>query len=305
MNTTKISIIIPAYNRKNDVIETINSIEKNLHPNYEIKEIILIDNASTDDTVEAVKKIFPNVRILRNKINLGAAGGRNMGIKNASREVNYLLFLDSDFILDRYAISELVRAIDGREEYGAATAKILFWDNPKMVQYAGAWVGLFTGINYSNSGPDDGRFDKPIDTLAGGAMLIKKKVLEKVGLYDEEYFIYYEDADYSMRIIKAGYKIFYVPTSRIFHKASLLNEKKSTHRWLSGAFRTARNKIIFMRKYSPCFLLFVLFYPVYLIFYTYKSIAYRRFDALVNFYKGIISGFKWAILYCRKYPYLF
>jgi len=295
MGQVKISIIIPSYNRKNEVRKTITSVYKSSLVNYEIEEIILVDNASTDGTAEFIKRKFPGVRVVKSKKNLGAAGGRNLGIKNASRRANYFLFLDSDFILEKFAISELVKSIVGKEKYGAATSKILFWDDPKMVQYAGAWIGLFTGINYSKSGVDNGRFDFPCETLAGGAMLIKRRVAEKVGLYDEEYFIYYEDADYSMRIIKSGYKILYVPTSRIYHMAPLLDKNISTHRWLSGAFRTARNKIIFMRKYSPCFLMFILFYPIYIIFYAYTSIVYKRLDALINFYKGIISGFKWAL----------
>ena len=292
--TPKVSIVVPSYNRKKDLLECLQSIEENRYPNL---EVVVALNGCTDGSEEAVRVSFPQFKVIVAKKGLGSAKATNFGIKHVSKDADYLFLLDDDTILEKDAISELVNAIHNKPEYGAATAKVLYFENPKMIQWAGSSVGLYTGINYMNSGPDDGRFDKPIDTEGGigGTGLIKMKVVKKIGYYyDETYYYYYEDPDYSMRIIKAGYKILYVPTSRILHKIPLLSPMKGKKRWFKRAYWVARNKIIFMRKHSKCFHLFVLLYPAWFCIYTYQAIRYLNITALLNFYKGMMAGFKWA-----------
>ena len=176
--------------------------------------------------------------------------------------------------------------------------KVVYYESPNTVQWAGASVGLLTGINYMNSGPDDGRFDKSIDTEGGigGTGIIKMNVVKKIGYYyDKAYYYYYEDPDYAMRIIKAGYKIRYVPTAKILHRTPLLSKSEWKKRWFERAYWVARNKIIFMRKHSKFFPLFVLIYPAWLALYTYQCIRYFSFRAMLNFYHGIIDGFRWSL----------
>lgn len=291
----KISIVIPTLNRKDAVIENIKSIKKSYCPNFEILEIILVDNASSDGTDKIVKKIFPDVKVIRNEKNLGGTGGRNVGMRQIGKSSDYLLFLDDDNILERKAIFEMVKAIQGVKEYGAAAPKVLYSDNPKIVQVAGASVNLWTGVNYMNNGLDDGRFDKFTETASFACVgLVKMEVVRKVGLHDESYFFLYEDIDYSIRISQAGYKILYVPTSRVLHKGPLFDKEKGTKRWLLRSYWVSRNKIIFMRKHSKSFLFFMLIYPAYLALYTYKAIRYGDLKALFNFYKGTHDGFKWV-----------
>lgn len=291
----KVSIVVPSYNRKKDLLECLQSIQDNQYPNL---EVVVALNGCTDGSEEAVKNSFPQFKMISAKEGLGSARATNFGIKHVSKDSDYLFLLDDDTVLEKNAILELVNAIDGKKEYGAATAKVLYFENPKIVQWAGCSVGLYTGINYMNSGPDDGRFDKLVDTEGGigGTGLIKMEAVKKIGFYyDETYYYYYEDPDYAMRIIRAGYKILYVPTSRILHKIPLLSGREGDRRWFERAFWVARNKIIFMRKHSKCFLVFVLLYPAWFCIYTYKSLSYFNFTALLNFYKGMIAGFKWAI----------
>jgi len=289
----KVSVTISSYNRKKDLIECLRSIKENDYPNL---EIIIVDNGCIDGTAKAVKDTFPDVKVVRTEKNLGVSGGKNLGIKNAPKDSDYLLLLDDDYVLEKNAISELVKAIDGKKEYGATTAKVLYFEDSKIVQLADSRVGLLTGINYMNNGLDDGRFDKFVETEGiGGTGLVKMEVMKRVGYYNENYFYNYEDADFSMRIIKAGYKILYTPTSRILHKLPLLDKKAGKQRWFSRAYWVARNKIIFMRKHSKCFPLFVLLYPVWLSLYTFQAIRYFDTVALLNFYKGAMAGFRWAL----------
>lgn len=296
----KVSIVVPSYNRKNDLLECLQSIQDNQYPNL---EVVVALNGCIDGSEEAVKASFPQFKVISVKEGLGSAKGTNLGIKNVSEDADYLFLLDDDTVLGKDAIGELVNAIDGKPEYGAATAKVLFFENPRLVQWAGTSVGLFTGINYMNSGPDDGRFDKFIDTEGGigGTGLIKMEAVKKIGyFYDERYYYYYEDPDYAMRIIKAGYKILYVPTSKMLHKIPLLSKKEWKKRWFQRAYWVSRNKIIFMRKHSKCFLLFALLYPAWFCVYTYQAVRYLDYTALLNFYRGIIAGFKWALFDYRR-----
>jgi len=288
----KVTITISTYNRKKDLIECLESIKEGDYPNI---GIVVADNGCVDGTAEAVKKRFPDVKVIRTEKNLGVSGGKNLAIKNAPKDSDYLLLLDDDYILKKNAISELVKAIDNKKEYGAATAKVLYFENPQIVQLAGAKVGLFTGINYIRNGPDGKEFSKFVDTEGiGGTGLVKMEVIKKVGLYDENYHYYYEDADLGIRIIKAGYKILFVPTSKILHKLPI-NNKEGKRRWFARAYYVARNKIIFIRKFSPFFPVFVLIYPAWLSLYTFQTIRYFDFIGLFNFYKGAIAGFKWAL----------
>lgn len=290
----RVSVVVPSYNRKIDLLACLRSVKENQYPNL---EVVVALNGCTDGSEKAVKTSFPEFKMISTKKGLGSARATNFGIKHIDRSSDYLFLLDDDTVLEKNAISELVNAIDDKKEYGAATAKVLFFENPKIVQWAGCSVGLFTGINYMNSGSDDGRFDNLIDTEGGigGTGIIKMEVVKKIGFYyDEAYYYYYEDPDYAMRIIKAGYKILYVPTSRILHKIPLLSKEEGKKRWFLRAYWVARNKIIFMKKHSKCFPLFVLLYPAWFFIYTYQAIRYLNFIALINFYKGIFAGFKWA-----------
>ena len=286
-----VSIVIPSHNnRRRDLVDNISSIVKGKYKNW---TITVIDQANTDDTYSHIRKRFPKIKVIRNSKNSGATGGKNQGIRLLPRGADYILFLDSDFVAETNAISELVLSINNKPEYGGATAKILYYHSPNIVQYAGSSVGLITGINWSNSGPDDGRFDKLIPTEgAGGAVLVKREVVKKVGFFDEAFFpVYYEDADYCYRMGKAGYKILYVPTSRFYHKAPFQN----TEAWLNNAYLTARNKLIFMKKLSVFFIFFLVIYPIFPLFYLLISLKYRRYDALREYMRGIIDGFGYII----------
>lgn len=286
----RVSVVITTHeSRKQEVLRNIGSLIKGEYKNI---EIILIDNASTDNTQAAVRKNFPRVKIIKNTTNRGATGGKNQGIRSSSKNSKYILFLDSDFVADKRGLFELVKAIEGKNEYGGATPKILLQSDRSHVQYAGSRVGLITSLNYSNSGPDGERFNKKIVTEnAGGSVLIKEEVVREVGFFDESFFpVYYEDADYSYRVKEAGYKILYVPTSHFYHKAPF----QDTNAWLDHAYLTARNKIIFMKKHSVSFPLFLIIYPIFPLFYLWTAVKHRRIDAIIGYAKGVLDGLKYC-----------
>lgn len=290
-NYSKVSAIVPTYNLKETVLECLQSIVNQDYPNL---EVIVVDNGSTDGTSEAVIERFPKVKLIRNLKNLGVTGGINTGIKEATGD--YIWLVDHDNILELNMLSIMLKLAESDPNIGIVVPKIYYWENKDIIWAAGTSINLITGENIFRGGKDVGQYDKVEEVQEAPAnFLVKKEVIERVGLYDEIYYISYEDADFSFRVRKAGFKIVYAPKAVCYHKIPLLDPKIGKARWFSRAYWTARNKIIFMRKYSKCFPIFVLLYPVWFCIYTYQAIRYLNFTALLNFYRGIIAGFKWAL----------
>ena len=215
-------VIILNWNRKEDTIACLRSLEKVKYPDF---SLVLVDNASSDGTVEQVKRDFPAVEIIVNPRNLRFAGGNNIGIECALRNgADYVLLLNNDTIVDPDFLSELVRTAESEKNIGMAGSKIYYYDDPKRIWFAGGkvefWNGWVSHIGIREM--DHGQHDttKQVDYLTGCCLLVKREVIEKVGKLDESYFIYGEDADWCIRASAVGFKLFYVPSSVIWHKVS-------------------------------------------------------------------------------------
>lgn len=285
-----VTAIIPTYNLKNILSECIASVQKQ---DYKNLEIIVVDNASTDGTKEMMKKKFPEVKLIVNSKNLGSTGGMNTGLRKAKGEVVW--FIDHDNILNPNILGELVKIALSDPKIAVVTPKIYYWDKKDLIWSAGTSVNMITGVNYSREGKDVGQYNKIEDVdIAPANFIVKKEVIDKYGFYDDIFFLCYEDSDFCARIKKAGYRITYNPKAICYHKFPILDAKTAKKRWLNRAYFAARNKIIFMRKDSEFFWLFVLLYPIWFLIYTYQAIRYFNFKALVNFYRGIFDGFKWT-----------
>jgi len=282
----KLSIIIPTFNNQKELKENLYALYKSDFKDF---NITVIDDASTDNTKEMIEKNFPKISYIRNKKNQGPAYSRNIGIKQNINKSDYLLFLDSDVEIAKNTIHELYNSIKSKTHIAAATPTVYFFDDKTKIQYSIVDVGLITGINYSKKYERKDQISVSVKSM-GGNFIIKSKILKEIGLFDERYKIYYEDADIAARIIKAGYKILYVPKAKIWHKYPLLNEVDANKRWLSHAYLTSRNKLIFMKKHSKHLYLYYLLVPIYLSFYIFKAIKYRQFKAIKEFICGIIDG---------------
>lgn len=292
----KVSVVIPTYNLKNILLECLKSV---LSQNYNNLEVIVVDNGSTDGTSEVVTRKFPKVKLIRNQKNLGVTGGANAGLREATGD--YIWLVDHDNILEFNMLSEMVKLAESDPKIGVVVPKIYYWEDKSLIWAAGTGMNLLTGENIFRGGKDVGQYDRIEEVdIAPANFLVKKEVIEKVGLYDDVFFVSYEDADFSFRVRKAGYKIVYTPKAVCYHKIPLLDKKSAKQRWLSRAYWSARNKIIFMRKNSPFFFLFVLLYPIWFFIYTYQALRYSNFNTLLNFYKGIKDGFKWSFIEYEK-----
>ena len=221
-NSTKVEVIILTWNGKEDTIECLNSLQKVKYDNF---DITVVDNASTDDSAEIIAAEFPSVKLIKNNMNLMYAGGNNVAIKEAlNGDAVHILILNNDTILHEDFLEHLVKAFRSDEKVGIVAPKINYYNNRKLIWYAGGFVNFFTGNIYHKGlrKQDDGKYDlsNEVDYATGCCMLIKRELFEKIGLLDEAYYIYTEDVDFSFKAQAAGYKVVFEPRSLIWHKVS-------------------------------------------------------------------------------------
>lgn len=239
----ELSIITVNYNGLNDTCALIDTIP---FDEYSL-EVIVVDNASKEDEASVISKRYPQVKVVRSDKNLGFAGGNNLGIKAA--QGNYLFFINNDTLLPSSNIQSLIDRLKSSEKIGVVCPKIRFtWgDNP--IQFAG--YTPLSKITMRNRAigfgeKDGGQYDEahPTPYAHGAAMMVKREVIEKAGMMPEDYFLYYEELDWSMMIRRAGFIIWYEPEFTVFHKESQATGQNSPLR----TYYVTRNRLLFAQR---------------------------------------------------------
>ena len=288
----KVSIVILNWNQKDLTMACLASLKKINYPNY---KIIIVDNASEDNSVSAIKKIFPEITIIKNKKNLGVAGGRNVGIRYIQQKgSDYLLLLDNDTIVDRDFLSEMIKVGENNKGSGILTGKIYFYDQQNKIWCAGGSLNLYKG-NFALIGYDEvdrGQYNniKEVDHAPGCCLLIKNKVIEEIGLLDENFIQYFgEDTDWCLRAKKKGYKIIYVPKSKIWHRVIKKTSVSERYWYLKG-----RNIMLFMRKHAQLrhWILFSLFLIIGFLKILYKEAKAGNLKQFFKMTKGSLDALK-------------
>ena len=248
-----LSIITINYNGLKDtseLMETLPLEDKSI-------EVIVVDNASTQDEATIIEQRFPQVTVIRSPKNLGFAGGNNLGIQAAHGK--YLFFINNDTLLkpqtsvspqpSALSLQPLVDRLESSSSIGAVCPKIRFaWGN-NPIQYAGYTPLSKITLRNTSIGcgeADNGQYDTahPTPYAHGAAMMVKREVVEKVGMMPECYFLYYEELDWSMMIRRAGYDIWYEPACSIYHKESQATGQNSP---LKSYYMT-RNRLLFAKR---------------------------------------------------------
>ncbi len=252
MNNKKISCIILNWNGKQYLKDCLDSV---LSSSYKNLKVIVVDNASTDGSSEFIKNNYKKVVVIENKTNLGWTGGNNKGIKYAlGKKTDFIFILNNDTQIDKKCIEELAKEIDEKDEIGIVGPKIFLKVNGKKtnrISFAGGKFkpNRYFGVHIGNNKLDSKAYGKVKQTefVTGAAIMIKNEVFKKVGLFDDKYFIYYDEADFCMRARKKGYKIFYVPTAHVYHDFSGTVELNSPFQ----NYYTTRNHYLFVEKNAP------------------------------------------------------
>jgi GT2 family glycosyltransferase len=217
-----VSILVLNWNGEKIIRQSLGSIENLTYPQT---EVIFIDNNSTDASVEIVHKEFPNFQIVENNKNLGFAAGMNEGIKRARGDL--ICLYNSDAVAHPTSLSLLVKRILSESSIGLAGGLILYYEPNNIIWSMGCMLDPLTGIIWSEGlgqqltkDPRNLRPITDLDYLSGCVLLVKREVIQKIGLLDEGYFIAGEDLDFCMRAKRAGYKCVLDPSAVIWHIGS-------------------------------------------------------------------------------------
>ena len=239
-----LSIITINYNGLKDTCELIDTLPLN----DETIEVIVVDNASTQDEATEIGKRYPQVKVIKSDKNLGFAGGNNLGIQAAHGK--YLFFLNNDTLLPQpSSLSLLINRLASSDQIGMVCPKIKFSWGDHRIQYAGYTPLSKITLRNKSIGfgeQDNGQYDTPHPTpyAHGAAMMVKQEVIEKAGVMPECYFLYYEELDWSMMIRRAGYEIWYEPACTIFHKESQTTGQMSPLK----TYYIIRNRLLFAQR---------------------------------------------------------
>lgn len=278
------------WNQKSDVLECLESLEKLDYPNY---EIVVVDNGSSDGTLEAIRERFPRVAIVRNTENLGCAEGVNGEIRYAlERNADYLFIIANDAKVEPSTLSELVRAAESDSRIGAVFPKVYYWGTNRIWYAQGQRVkeirwfrGQFPG--FVQNVEDDGSFDEEKETelFPGGFCLVRIEAVRQAGLLDPLYFIFNDDDDWLYRIHKAGYTGRFVPSARAWHKPSSSVGKESP---MFYYYRT-RNRLLFFKKHSTP-LAFLTFFLCYFPFELVRDLYCLQRSGMKGQLRAMLAG---------------
>jgi hypothetical protein len=241
--------VVLGFNLAEDTVISFQSLLKSDYPNL---RLVLVDNASKDDTVERVLKEVPEADIIQMDDNIGFARGNNVGIAHALRRgADYVLMINNDTEVDPGMVSRLVAAAEAEEKVGVAVPKIFYFDEPKSIWSAGCTYRAFPpriDVNMTE-GEDDGRFDglTDIDFATTCTLLLKREMLLEIGLLDPECFLFWEDYEFSARVRERGYRMRFVPEAHMWHKVSKSTQEKKPNPFIWNV--RGRSKAIFCRRH--------------------------------------------------------
>lgn len=223
MSPPLVYLLIVTWNGREVLRDCLASLRSATYPSL---RVLVVDNASTDGSADSVRKEFPAVDLMVLPENRRFAGGNNAGIRHALQKgAEYILLLNNDTVVDAGFLEPLVSRMESDPAIGMAAPKILYYDDPDRIWFAGGAISFWTGTTRHPGirELDRGQFDTPADTgyATGCCVLVRASVVRAVGMLDESFFLYGEDADWSLRVRKAGYRIVYEPASRIRHRVSV------------------------------------------------------------------------------------
>lgn len=259
-------IVIPTYNRAQDLLACLASV---LDAGVKEEQILVIDNHSTDNTATLVGQKYPKINLKVMEDNLGAAKASNQGFDVALKGgATHVLRLDSDTVVHPGFIQPLLKKIQEDPEIGIAAPKIYYFTPPDEIWYAGDdshpfHFGAKHGYRHQKDSPMTNQ-PRMVDYAWGAAMLITREVLEQTNGFDLDFFIYYEEIDFCLRVKELGFKIFFVPKSIVWHKVG-----STAHNAWTG-YHWNRSKMLLFRKHARN------------IFHLSALIVYECFYSLID-----------------------
>jgi len=237
--------IILNTNRRQDTLECLASLRGNI---YLHNHVLVLDNSSTDGSVPAIREAFPEVEIITLEENRGYTGNNNVGIKIAlKRGADWVFVLNEDTVLAPDCLDLLIEVGKRDSGIGIVGPMVYHHDEPGIIQSAGGvFVKDWESIHLGQNEVDEGQFSSPhtVDWISGCGILVRRAVIEQVGLLDERFFYYWEETDWCVRAAKANWRIVHVPQAKLWHKGVQRDYSPSpnvTYYW-------ARNWLLMLSK---------------------------------------------------------
>ncbi len=290
MTYPKVGIVVLNWNGLADTTKCLESLKDLNYPNC---EILVVDNGSTDGSGDEIRRKFPYINMIENKQNLGFAEGNNVGIQYFfDKDFNYFLLLNNDTVVDKELLKYMVEFAESDKKIGMVGPKIYYMDIPNKIWFAGGGINYLIGrvYHFGKNRIDHGQFDREndVDFLTGCALLVKKEVIERVGFLDPQYFNFNEDADWCIRAKAAGYRLVYVPKSKIWHRlaVSMGGRFSPFHIY----YRIRNNLLLVTKNKFPitAYIYPLIYYPLQILIWTLLTFNIKGFQAAVA---GIIDFF--------------
>ncbi|MFC1674335.1 glycosyltransferase family 2 protein [Candidatus Omnitrophota bacterium] len=291
-----VSVIIVTHNRKDEVIECIDSV---LESSYQPIEAIVVDNASDDHTADELEDRYgQRIRLIKSKVNLYAGGGRNLGADSAGGEL--LLFIDSDNVVDSEMIANLVGGLKENRptNIGLCGPLTYYRKDPGRLCWVNSSISLLTSRSvFKGVGEEDCGQYKDLDLIRVGhipnAFMAKRDIFRMIQGIDRDYVMHYEESDLAEKIKRLGYEIAIFPKAKIWHNVALgiqLGHKSYKIGNLSMAYYVVRNRIFFMRKNSRGWRLFLFLACFSHIFLAYE-LAVLLFRGKIALFRPALKGY--------------
>lgn len=245
MTKPSVSIIILNYNGCEDTRACLRSMEHLTYPNV---QVIVVDNGSTDGSVEAFRTQHPRFKLIETGVNLGFTGGNNVGIRYALEQgADYIMLLNNDTIVAPDMVDVMIEVMEANPKVGVTGPMIYYYDSPETIWSAGGGIDWSRGYTWmigidQEDKAQFGLHPRSVDFVTGCAILARRGVWEKVGLLDEKFFMYYEETEWCVRARRAGFEITHVPTAMVWHKISKEARAASTHTY----YYMTRNRLLFL-----------------------------------------------------------
>jgi len=291
----KVSIIITNYNGGQVFWDCLKSVEKIDYPNF---EVVIVDDGSKDGSCEKAKgsEWKGDFKFFKNKKNLGFAGANNRGLEESGGD--YILLLNNDTKVDKNLLTKLVGRLEKDLSIGVAQAKIRLMDKPTHLDNAGAFLTRTGFLSHWGFGKKDGKEymkEREIFSAKGACMFIRRRVTDKLGLFDADYVSYMEETDFCWRVWLAGWRIIFYPETFIYHKVGFTFSKQFNPVVVN--YNSFKNRMLMLFKCLETKNLFTIFLPH--IFFVAGLGFYYLFTLQFSKAKMICDSFIWNL---RHFP---
>lgn len=243
MSSPSAVIVVLTWNGRDLTLDCLASLR---HLDYPTYRVLVVDNGSTDGTVAAIRRLYPEVGVLENGENLGFAEGNNAGIRHAlAGDADYVMLLNNDTTVDRDMLTVLIGVAEADPSIGVVGPAIYYHDHPDTIWSAGNAIDWRGGaLQRVHADERDIQIEAPYesDYVTGCALCMKREVMERIDLIDGRYFIYFEETDWCLRARAQGYRVVVVPRARMWHKVSASMKRDSP----ATTYYMTRNRFLFV-----------------------------------------------------------